>query len=150
MSKTGDKMIDVANEAKPAPKRRRVRKKAEPKPQGLGDVVEKVTKATGIDKVVKAVAGDDCGCDERKKKLNEAFPILANKRMDDRQKAIYETVVVPAISRSTQIDRKTMVAIRQMWGELGMGKLKVTGCPGCARKMLSKLKSIYEASCEES
>lgn len=39
--------------------------------KGLGDTIEKVTKATGIKKVVKAVLGDDCGCDERKAKLNK-------------------------------------------------------------------------------
>ena len=39
--------------------------------EGLGDLVEKVTEATGIKKVVKAVFGDDCGCDERREKLNK-------------------------------------------------------------------------------
>ena len=39
---------------------------------GLGDVVEKITEATGIKKLVKAIAGDDCGCDERKEKFNRA------------------------------------------------------------------------------
>lgn len=34
---------------------------------GLGDVIAKVTKATGIDKLV----GDDCGCNERKNKANK-------------------------------------------------------------------------------
>jgi hypothetical protein len=48
-------------------------KKAVKKSKGLGDTVEKITKATGIKKVVKAVFGDDCGCDERKEKLNKAF-----------------------------------------------------------------------------
>jgi len=44
---------------------------------GLGDKIEKVTKATGIKKAVDAVfdaLGKDCGCDERKKKLNQMFP----------------------------------------------------------------------------
>jgi len=41
--------------------------------QGLGDTVEKITKATGIKKAVKFLAGEDCGCDERKEKLNEIF-----------------------------------------------------------------------------
>jgi len=36
---------------------------------GLGDVVESITKATGIDKLVKAVV-KDCGCADRKKKWN--------------------------------------------------------------------------------
>ena len=34
------------------------------KAEGLGDVVEKITEATGINKAVKWLAGDDCGCDE--------------------------------------------------------------------------------------
>ena len=39
--------------------------------KGLGDTVEKFTEATGIKKIVKAIAGEDCGCDERKAKLNK-------------------------------------------------------------------------------
>jgi len=42
--------------------------------KGLGDAVERFTEATGIKKFVKFVAGDDCGCDERKEKLNYLFP----------------------------------------------------------------------------
>ena len=41
---------------------------------GLGDVVEKITTATGIKKAVKFLANEDCGCDERKEKLNKLFP----------------------------------------------------------------------------
>jgi len=39
---------------------------------GLGDIVEKVTEATGIKKLVEIFTpeGEDCGCDGRKKKLN--------------------------------------------------------------------------------
>lgn len=50
---------------------RRKGSKNKVKSQGLGDTVEKITKATGIDKVVKAVAGNSCGCEERRKKLNK-------------------------------------------------------------------------------
>ena len=44
------------------------------KSKGLGDSIEKFTKATGIKKLVKAVAGEDCGCDKRKEILNNLFP----------------------------------------------------------------------------
>lgn len=44
------------------------------KPEGLGDTIEQITEATGIKKVVKAVFGEDCGCDARKEKLNKIFP----------------------------------------------------------------------------
>lgn len=44
-------------------------------PRGLGDVVKKLTHATGIDKVVEAVAGKKgCGCAKRQADLNAAFP----------------------------------------------------------------------------
>jgi hypothetical protein len=43
--------------------------------KGLGDTVEAITTATGIKLLVKVFAGDrDCGCGERKDKLNELVP----------------------------------------------------------------------------
>jgi len=47
------------------------------KSKGLGDSIEKITKATGIKKVVETinkVVGKDCGCRDRKEFLNEKFP----------------------------------------------------------------------------
>ena len=41
--------------------------------KGLGDTIEKITEATGIKAAVKFLAGEDCGCDERKDKLNKLF-----------------------------------------------------------------------------
>ncbi len=46
--------------------------------EGLGDVVAKVTERLKIDVVVKKTAeffGTNCGCDGRRRKLNERFPI---------------------------------------------------------------------------
>jgi hypothetical protein len=46
--------------------------------KGLGDTVEAITKATGLDKVAekvaKAVGREDCGCGKRKEQLNTIFP----------------------------------------------------------------------------
>ena len=47
------------------------------KSKGLGDSIEKITKATGIKKVVDKVAKatcKDCGCNKRKDTLNRLFP----------------------------------------------------------------------------
>ena len=47
------------------------------KPKGLGDSIEKITKATGIKKVVDTVSKvvkKDCGCGKRKDTLNRLFP----------------------------------------------------------------------------
>jgi fructose-1-phosphate kinase PfkB-like protein len=53
---------------------KRKSKKVVKQSEGLGDTVEKVLKATGIDKVAKFILGEDCGCDDRKATLNRLFP----------------------------------------------------------------------------
>ena len=42
--------------------------------KGLGDSIEKITKATGIKNLVEKITNGDCGCDKRKEKLNKKFP----------------------------------------------------------------------------
>jgi len=45
------------------------------KHQGLGDTVEEVLETTGVKKLFHIfVDGKDCGCEERKQKLNELLP----------------------------------------------------------------------------
>jgi len=47
------------------------------KSKGLGDTIEKITKVTGIKKVVDTVSkvvDKDCGCGGRKNTLNRLFP----------------------------------------------------------------------------
>ena len=47
------------------------------KSKGLGDTIEKITKATGIKKVVDAVSKvtkKPCNCGKRKDNLNKLFP----------------------------------------------------------------------------
>jgi len=45
---------------------------------GLGDTVEKITKATGIktvvEKTTQAMGIEDCGCNKRKEQLNQMVP----------------------------------------------------------------------------
>ncbi len=53
------------------------------KSKGLGDTVEKFTKATGIKTVVNKIAqatGKDCGCGQRKDTLNRVFPYNKDKK----------------------------------------------------------------------
>ena len=50
------------------------------KSKGLGDTIAKITNATGLDKVAdvvaKAAGAKDCGCNKRRKTLNEIFPYV--------------------------------------------------------------------------
>tara|TARA_R100001163_G_C5056932_1_gene193430 strand:+ start:1394 stop:1534 length:141 start_codon:yes stop_codon:yes gene_type:complete len=43
------------------------------KDKGLGDTIERITKATGIKKVVEKV-NPNCGCNKRRKILNKLIP----------------------------------------------------------------------------
>ena len=55
------------------------------KSKGLGDSIEKFTKATGIKSIVNAVnklrGKKDCGCSKRRDKLNEKFPYNTNHKI---------------------------------------------------------------------
>lgn len=53
------------------------------KSTGLGDTIEKITKATGIKKIVDLMS-DDCGCEERKQKLNKLFPYEKHRAKSER------------------------------------------------------------------
>ena len=44
------------------------------KQKGLGDTVAAITKATGIEMLVKGIFGENCGCDARKEALNKLVP----------------------------------------------------------------------------
>jgi hypothetical protein len=51
------------------------------KSQGLGDTIEKITTVTGVKKIIDTVSeitGKDCGCSERKSRLNNP-KLLINK-----------------------------------------------------------------------
>lgn len=47
---------------------------------GMGDVVAEVTRVTGLDQLAKMyeqTTGQSCGCEERRQKLNELFPLTS-------------------------------------------------------------------------
>lgn len=42
--------------------------------KGLGDTIEKIMKKTKIKDLVEKATDGDCGCKDRKEKLNKKFP----------------------------------------------------------------------------
>lgn len=55
------------------------------KSKGLGDTIAKITNATGLDKVAdvvaKAAGAEDCGCNRRRKTLNEILPYTKKSKL---------------------------------------------------------------------
>jgi hypothetical protein len=73
-STTDSEKIGKISETETTKKSKKRGRPKKNKPKGLGDTIEQFTEATGIKKVVKAIAGDDCGCNQRRDRLNKIFP----------------------------------------------------------------------------
>lgn len=85
------------------------------KSEGLGDTIEKVTKATGIKKAVEIFSkatGIDCGCEERKKKLNELFSYGKRPEcMTEDQYNIWRSYKEEKTNHLTLTQRKTIASL---------------------------------------
>lgn len=114
------------------------------KSKGLGDSVEKVLKATGIDKVAKAVLGDDCGCEERKKKLNQMFPY--SRQFTDDEISVYESVL-PRLDKGT-ISGDDQAIMVKLYNKVFNANKKTSSCGSCVKETLAKLKKVYQNSCK--
>tara|TARA_R110002020_G_scaffold467314_1_gene690779 strand:- start:90 stop:455 length:366 start_codon:yes stop_codon:yes gene_type:complete len=116
--------------------------------KGIGDSIDKFTTFTGIKKLAKRIFGDDCGCDERKKWLNEKFPYA--KKMNQDQKSIFEKTYNNIAKRGFNIvkaDEQTILI--KLYFEVFGVKKKPTSCGSCVKDTLNKLQRIYESSCDE-
>lgn len=113
------------------------------KPKGLGDVIDNITTATGIKAAVKFIAGEDCGCDERREKLNKAFP--------------FKKVVVSCPSE-TQLEYLSKLfesnphqltylqqrKISDIYSRVFGINIEPSNCGSCWRDYLNHLKTVYE------
>ena len=116
------------------------------KSKGLGDTIDKITTATGIKKIVKAIAGDDCGCEERRKWLNKKFKYA--QMMNEEQKKVFEKLNKNIKENRDVITRDTNIAMTILHNELFNRKSKPSSCGSCIRKTHQQLQTIYDNSCE--
>ena len=66
------------------------------KPKGLGDTIEAITEVTGIKTVVELFSkatGIDCGCEERKEKLNNLIPYRRNVNCLKEMNTIFKSII---------------------------------------------------------
>lgn len=115
------------------------------KSKGLGDSIEKFTEATGIKKVVEAIAGEDCGCEQRKETLNQQFKYY--KTMTIEQAAVWESLQKPI--QTKVLNRVLAEELINLYNELHLFKKRVTRCPSCFKPVINKLTKIYEDTCQE-
>jgi hypothetical protein len=109
--------------------------------EGLGDTAEKVFKATGVADVVKFVAGEDCGCTERKERLNKLFsyrkPLCFKEDEYTYLSEFFE-------GSNTKITHRTQLELLKIYNRVFNQRKKPTSCGSCLKTIISELKEYYE------
>jgi predicted Zn-ribbon and HTH transcriptional regulator len=116
--------------------KRTTKKKAE----GLGDTVAQITKATGIDKLVKFVAGEDCGCDARKEKLNALFPYRTPKCLTEDE---YTYLTESNVLTKQTIKPSEQDAILKIYNRIFGISREPTSCATCWMEIINKMQKVY-------
>ena len=109
--------------------------------KGLGDTVEKVFQATGIDKLVKFVAGEDCGCEERKARLNELIPYKQPLCLLEDEHAFLSMFLVPENMNNAKPTHA--LELFRIYDRVMQNKTKTnTTCNDCYRRIVKEMKQI--------
>ena len=111
------------------------------KPEGLGDVITSITKATGIDKAVKFIAGEDCGCKERAEALNKMFNFSKPKCLLEDE---YNYLTEFFSKRRTNVKLLDRVELYKIHNRVFSTDLKNSNCSSCLRNVINKLSVIID------
>ena len=107
--------------------------------KGLGDTVESVLKATGIDKVAKFILGEDCGCDERKAKLNALFPYKKPLCLTEDE---YEWLKAWIETKTNQVTPSDQAQILVIYNRIFLQRNEPSNCSSCLKDMVDQLKTV--------
>jgi len=110
--------------------------------KGLGDTVEKIAEATGISKVVKSLFGEDCGCDERKAKLNRLVKYkVVNCLEEDEYNYVKEHLSRDSIKVTASEQRELLRIYNRVFNQ----KKQASNCSVCVRQTISQLKNLINS-----
>jgi len=133
----------------PKPKDKRTRRykdwvaKYESQSSGVGDTIEKITKTTGIDKVVEFIAGEDCGCDERKKKLNYLFPYNKPNCFTEDEFDFLSEYFSDSKWELRSITAEKVNRFYSIYNRVFNTMDNPSGCPSCVKTRIKKLERLY-------
>jgi hypothetical protein len=111
------------------------------KAKGLGDTVEQVLEATGIAKVAKWALGEDCGCDERKEKLNKLFPYHKSECLTEDEYTCLDEYFKEG---KNVIEPEVQEQMVKIYNRVFRQKVKLTSCSSCYKRTIhDNLKKMY-------
>lgn len=108
--------------------------------KGFGDTVAKFTEATGIDKVVHFIAGEDCGCDKRKEKLNKMFPYKTPECLTEVEHKQLTYLLPEMVVRVRPSDQLQFL---EVYNRVFKTNEQPTSCATCLNDMLREMKQVY-------
>lgn len=114
----------------------------EKKSKGLGDDIEKITEATGIKKLVKFIAGEDCGCDERKDKLNKIF---RHNKLECLNEEEYDYLIEFFAKNKNVLNNQEIKKLYEISNRVFNKKNKPSSCSSCIRTTVLRLKKLVDA-----
>lgn len=117
------------------------------KSQGLGDTIKKVAAATGVEKLVKSFFGDDCGCEERRKRLNQMFPYSKITPMTPEQITLFKNVLQPAYRIGT-LSKDQADEFYRLYEEVFNVRKDRTNCATCNKSMYLELLKVFKSNCD--
>jgi hypothetical protein len=117
---------------------------AKRKSAGLGDSIEKLTEVTGIKKVVEMFSeatGIDCGCDERKEKLNNLFPY--NRNINCLNESDYTKLTKYLSAQQTTLTPIEQQEVSDIYFNVFNYRLQISSCASCWKGKLDELRRVY-------
>lgn len=114
--------------------------------EGLGDTIEQVFEVTGISKVAKWVLGEDCGCEERKQKLNELFRYKKPECLTEDEYLYLDEFYKRGRNSVSPSEQRELLKI---YNRVLKEKMQPTSCGSCLREVVNKLNSLYAIYKEE-
>jgi hypothetical protein len=118
-----------------------LKQKVESQSKGVGDTVAKITKATGVDKLVKFIAGEDCGCDERQVKLNKLFTYKNINCISEDDYIYLSDFVDSKTNKTTSQQRSRLISI---YNNIFNTNQRNTSCKPCIIGIVNKLKKYLQ------
>jgi len=111
--------------------------------KGLGDTIKKITKATGIDKVVEFIAGEDCGCDERQKELNTKFRYDIPECLNEEEYNYLKTELPKYQTRPITADEQR--ALLKIYNRIFKRNKSFTTCSSCIKGLYNELNTVLKS-----
>ncbi len=119
------------------------RKRRTKKAEGLGDSVEQVLEASGISKVAKFILGEDCGCEERKAKLNRMFPYKKPNCLLEHEYEFLNSFYNRERQNTISVSQQKVLS--EIYQRVFNQRVQMSSsCGSCWRDTISKLKKVYD------